>query len=164
MRVPLLAWVIAVAASVASAQPGAPDSFDELKSLAGEWQAQLPGFGTITDSIRLVSNGRGIEETIGTSADNEISVYTRDNQRILMTHFCAMTPEGHVARLETGSLQGTHSTLTFIFRDAVNLHSLAAPHMRRMSLTIIDADHFTEKWTRAEKGADTAFDLQFVRH
>ena len=41
------------------------------------------------DSIRLVSNGRGVEATIGTAADNEISIYTRDNQRILVTHFFA---------------------------------------------------------------------------
>jgi hypothetical protein len=93
MRVPLLAWVVAASAGVASAQAGAPHSFDERKSLGGEWQAELPEFGTITDSIRLVSTGRGIEETIGTAADNEISVYARDNQRILMTRFCAMTPE-----------------------------------------------------------------------
>ena len=55
------------------------------------------------DSIRLVSKGRGLEATIGMAADNKISVYTRDNERILMTHFCAMTPHGHVTRLETGS-------------------------------------------------------------
>ena len=103
MRAPLLACVIAVAAGAASAEPCPADSFDELKSLAGEWQAQLPGVGTMTDSIRMVSNGRGLEETIGTAADNEISIYARDNQRILRTHFCAMTPDGHVARLETGS-------------------------------------------------------------
>ena len=103
MRAPLLAWVIAVAAGAAAAQPGPADSFNELKLLAGEWQAQLPGVGTMIDSICLVSNGRGIEATIGTAADNKISIYTRDNERILMTHFFAMTPDGHVARFETGS-------------------------------------------------------------
>jgi hypothetical protein len=145
MRVLLLALVFAIGAGAASAQPGAADPFAGLKALAGEWQAELPGFGTMTDTIRLVSNGRGMEETIGAAADNEVSIYTRDNQRILLTHFCAMTPDGHVARLETVSLKGQQSSLTFIFRDAVNLHSPAAPHMRKMSLTITDADHFSEK-------------------
>lgn len=163
MRVLLLAWVFAIGAGAASAQPGPADSFDGLKALAGEWQAELPGFGTMTDTIRIVSNGRGIEETIGTAADNEVSIYTRDHQRVLLTHFCAMTPDGHVVRLETTPLKSMPKSLTFIFRDAVNLHSLAAPHMRKMSLSITDADHFTEKWTRTEKGSDTAFDLQFVR-
>ena len=90
MRARLLAWVIAVAAGAASAQSRPADSFNEPKSLAGEGQAQLPGGGgAMIDSIRLVSNGRGVEATIGTAADNEISIYTRDNQRILVTHFFA---------------------------------------------------------------------------
>jgi len=43
------------------------DSFEQLKSLAGEWEADLPGCGKLTNSIRLISNGKAIEETIGTS-------------------------------------------------------------------------------------------------
>lgn len=110
-----------------------------------------------------MSNGKAVEETIGTPADNEVSIYTRDERRILLTHFCAITPDGHVARLETASLNGIPGTLTFVFRDAANLHSLAAPHMRRVVMTFIDDNHFTEKWTRTENGKDTVFDLNFVR-
>jgi hypothetical protein len=154
---------VAFFANPAGAQGGAADPFEQLKSLAGEWQATLPGFGTLTSSIRPVSNGKAVEETIGTPADNEVSIYTRDERRILLTHFCAMTPDGHVARLETASLNGVPGTLTFVFRDAVNLHSLAAPHMRRVVMTFIDDNHFTEKWTRTENGKDTVFDLNFVR-
>jgi len=40
---------------------------------------------------------------------------------------------------------------------------MAAPHMRRVLLTIIDRDHFRERWTKTEAGKDTVFDLQFVR-
>jgi hypothetical protein len=146
------------------AQPAQTDSFDTLKTLAGEWQAELPGFGTMTNTIRMVSNGRAIEETIGTAADNEVSIYARDENRILLTHFCAMTPDGHVARLQTAPLRNRQNIFTFLFRDATNLHSTVAPHMRRMVLTMVDPDHFSERWTRTEKGADTVFDMNFVRH
>ena len=164
MRIVMLALVLLIGAGTARAQAGPADAFDALRTLAGEWQAQLPGFGTMTDTIRMVSNGRAIEETIGTAADNEVSIYARDGSRMLLTHFCAMTPDGHVARLETAALHGTQSMLDFVFRDAANLHSAAAPHMRRMRLTLIDPDHFSERWTRTEKGVDTVFDLDFVRH
>ena len=97
------------------------------------------------------------------TADNEISIYTRDGNRILLTHFCALTPDGHVARLETAPLKGAFDRLEFVFRDATNLHSLAAPHMRRVVLIIRDNDHFTERWTKIETGKDTVFDLNFVR-
>ncbi len=81
-----------------------PDAFDRLRSMAGEWHADLPGFGTMTDTIRSVSSGKAIEETLGTADDNETSLYTRDGDKLLITHFCALTPDGHVARLATGPL------------------------------------------------------------
>ena len=65
----------------------AGDAFERMKALAGEWEADLPGFGKLSNSIRLVSNGKAIEETIGVPADNEVSIYTRDGARILLTHF-----------------------------------------------------------------------------
>jgi len=164
----VLAWhkmrvaVFVAAYALMGAAP--PDAFEQMKSLAGEWEADLPGFGKLTDSIRLVSNGKAIEETLGTPADNEVSIYARDNNRILMTHFCAMTPDGHVARLETGALSGGQDRLTFVFTGATNLHSSAAPHMRLVVMTLTDRDHFSEKWTKTENGKDTVFDLNFVRH
>jgi hypothetical protein len=164
MRVMMLALVLVMGAGITRAQPGPVDSFDALKALAGEWQAELPGFGTMSNTIRMISNGRAIEETIGTAADNEVSIYARDDNRILLTHFCAMTPDGHVVRLQSAPLHSTQNIIDFMFRDATNLHSSAAPHMRRVVLTIVDPDHFSERWTRTEKGADTVFDLNFVRH
>jgi hypothetical protein len=156
--------VFALMAAVGAAAEPSPESpFDKLKSLAGEWQAELPGFGTMTNSIRLVSGGKAIEETIGTPAENETSLYTRHDGRILLTHYCAMTPDGHQVRLEAGPEDGTRDRLVFAYVDAINLHSPAAPHMRKVELTIIDADHFTERWTKIEAGKDTVFDLKFSR-
>ena len=160
----MLMAALAIYPSAGSARSGPADAFEQLQALAGEWEADLPGFGKLTNSIRLVSNGKAIEETIGTPADNEVSIYTRDGKRILLTHFCAITPNGHQARLETGALTGVQDRLTFIFRDAANLHGPAAPHMRRVLTTFTDRDHFSEKWTKTENGKDTVFDLNFVRH
>jgi hypothetical protein len=33
----------------------------------------------------------------------------------------------------------------------------------RMTLTIIDRDHYSERWIKTEKGKDTVIDLQFAR-
>jgi len=140
-----------------------PDPFEQMKSLAGEWQADLPGYGRIEDSIRLVSKGTAVEETLGTPSDNEVSLYTRDGKRLLLTHVCALTPDGHVARLETGALQGVPAQLEFILAGTSNLHGKAAPHMRRVLITFLDHDHFDERWTKTEKGVDTVFDLRFSR-
>ena len=56
-----------------------------------------------------------------------------------------MTPDGHVARLETGALSGAQERRTFVFTGATNLHSTAAPHMRLVVMTVTDHAHFSEK-------------------
>jgi hypothetical protein len=164
MRISVLLALSACGVSWAGSGPqAAPDAFEQMKALAGEWQAELPGYGQIADSIRVVSKGTAIEETLGTPADNEVSLYTRDGKRVLLTHFCALTADGHVARLETGALRGSPGELAFTLASLSNLHDEAAPHMRRVVITFIDRDHFRERWTKTENGADTVFDLKFSR-
>ena len=163
MRSLLLLLGMAYVANVGSSRADPADAFEQLKLLAGEWQADLPGYGKLTNTIRLISNGRAIEETIGTPQDNEVSVYMRDQDRVVLTHFCAMTPDGHQVRLETGHLSGPQAGLDFAFQGAINLHRPDAPHMRRVLVRFADADHFSEKWTKTEDGKDTVFDLEFVR-
>jgi hypothetical protein len=164
MRIAVLLVLTASGVSWAGTESQTPaDAFERMKSLAGEWQADLPGYGQILDSIRLVSKGTAVEETLGTPSDNEVSLYTRDGKRLLLTHFCALTPDGHVARLETGGLQGSPGQVELTLVSVSNLHDKAAPHMRRVLITFVDHDHFTEKWTKTEKGVDTVFDLSFSR-
>jgi hypothetical protein len=47
------------------AQPAAPaDAFAQLQALSGDWEADLPGYGKMQDTVRLISNGTAIEETL----------------------------------------------------------------------------------------------------
>jgi hypothetical protein len=168
MRTDLLLLAVgATAGGVAAgapAQPAAPvDTFAQLQTLSGNWEADLPGFGKIQDTVRLISNGTAIEETIGTAADNEASVYTRDGDRVLMTHYCAMTAGGHQVRLQASPLPGTADHVDFVLVGSTNLHDPSAPHMRLMSMTLVDRDHFSERWTKTEAGKDTVFELSFTR-
>jgi hypothetical protein len=163
MRVAVALLLAVLAAHPASAFAGSPETYEQLKSLAGEWQAELPGFGKITSTVRVASNGKAIAESFGTAEDNELSVYTLDADTILLTHYCAMTPDGHQVRLQTPRLLGVPHELDFGFAGATNLHSNAAPHMRRMVMAISDHDHYSEKWTKTENGKETVFELNFVR-
>jgi hypothetical protein len=47
--------------------------------------------------------------------------------------------------------------------SAVNLHSKASAHMRRLVMRISDSNHYSETWTKTEGGKETIFDLKFVR-
>jgi hypothetical protein len=163
MRIALISVIAALMLHPANTFAGAPEVYEQLKSLAGEWEAELPGFGKLTSSVRVVSNGKAIEEVIGTPNDNELSVYTLNADKILLTHYCAMTPDGHQVRLQTPRLGSAPDHLDFGFSSATNLHSRAAAHMRRVIMTISDRDHYSEKWTKTENGKETEFDLNFAR-
>jgi len=163
MRKPLLPVLAALLMKAAVADAGAPQVYEQLKLLAGDWEAELPGFGTLTSSVRLVSNGKAIEEVIGSPQNNEVSVYTLNADSILLTHYCAMTPDGHQVRLQTRPLGSTASQLEFRFVGATNLHGMQAPHMRRVTMAISDREHYSERWIKTENGKDTVFDLNFVR-
>jgi hypothetical protein len=160
----LVSVIAALMLHPAASFAGAPEVYEQLKSLAGEWEAELPGFGKINSSVRLVSKGMAIEEIIGTPKDSELSVYTLNDDKILLTHYCAMTPDGHQVRLQTLKLGSAPEHLDFRFAGATNLHSNAAAHMRRVIMTISDRDHYSEKWTKTENAKETEFDLNFVRH
>ena len=84
---PRVSAVAALVIHPATSFAGAPEVYEQLKSLVGEWEAELPGFGKLTSSVRLVSNGKAIEEVIGTPKDNELSVYTLNADKILLTHY-----------------------------------------------------------------------------
>jgi hypothetical protein len=119
-----------------NAQSTPQDPFDALKSLAGDWQADLAGYGRVTSSLRLVSNGTAIEEMIGTPADNEVSLYPGDGRRILLTHFCALTPGGQEVRLGTLDFGSPGGEPDFGFRDSINLPDVSASHMRRICFIV----------------------------
>src|ERR1700693_187140 len=147
----------------ATSLAGAPEVYEQLRSLVGDWEAELPGFGKLTSNVRLVSNGKAIEEVIGTPTDNELSLYSLNADKILLTHYCAMTPDGHQVRLQTLRLGPKPDHLDFSFVSATNLHSTAAPHMRRVIMTISDREHYSEQWVKTENGKETVFNLNFVR-
>jgi hypothetical protein len=163
MRIALIFVIAALLLHPVTGVAGAVEVYEQMKLLAGEWEAELPGFGKLTSSVRVVSNGKAIEETLGTPSDNEISVYTLNGNTILLTHYCAMTPDGHQVRLQTLRLGAAPHQLDFRFASATNLNNRTAAHMKRVSMIISDHDHYSEKWTKTENGKETEFDLRFAR-
>jgi len=164
-RLPPLALAaigLAVFAGHARPQSNSASAFDRLKTLAGTWEADSPG-GKLTSTIALVSKGTAIEETIGTPEENEVSLYTRDSGRIVMTHYCALTASGNQPRLEAPVTAPNQNEFVFAFVSAANLATPADAHMHRMVLRMIDAHRFTEAWTKRENGKDTIFTLNYVR-
>jgi hypothetical protein len=158
------AIVLGLLGGGALAQSKPAGGFDSLKALAGTWQAPSPekeGGGVTTNTIRLVSNGSSIEETVQSKEDNQmVTLYSPDGDRISLTHYCSM---GNQPRMETSATKSGQTTFDFGFIGATNLKSPADMHMHKMIFHIIDKDHFDETWTLMQDGKPQEFTFHFTR-
>jgi hypothetical protein len=135
--------------------------FDRLKTLVGTWQAVAPQGGTLTNTIRLVSNGMALEETFQSKeADQMVTLYTPDGNRLAMTHYCAA---GNQPRMETLAVTGDQNEFDFSFTGITNLTNPNSGHMRHLVIQFADQDHFTEQWTWRENGKDRITTIHFRR-
>ena len=147
--------------SRARAQVKPASGFDRLKTLVGRWEAAAPKGGTLTNTIRLVSNGTALEETSqGEEHDQMVTLYTADGNRLAMTHYCAA---GNQPRMETSAVAGDQKEFDFSFTGITNLVNPNSGHMHHLQIQITDQDHFTELWTWRENGKDRITTIHFRR-
>jgi len=135
--------------------------FDRLKTLVGTWEAPSPSGKTLTNTIRLVSNGTALEETFQSAEDDQmVTLYTPNGKGLAMTHYCAA---GNQPRMETAAVTGDQKEFEFSLTGITNLANPNAGHMRHLLIQIADQDHFTEKWTWRENGKDQVHTIRFKR-
>ena len=126
--------------------PNAKASFENLKALAGQWDAKDPSGKQQTITWKVVSGGSVLMESM--QEESMVTMYHVDNNRLLLTHYCAAQNQPRMQ----ATVSDDGKTFTFDFIDATNLASPNDGHMRKLVLTIQDKDHFTEQWFFAQKG------------
>lgn len=126
-------------------------AFDRLKTLDGSWVGRLTTFppepsveGNFAQlSLRVTSMGNALvhEMSISGRPDHPVTMFYRDEDRMLLTHYC---DAGNRPRM-VGKLSPDGKTLEFEFLDLSggNQHG----HMHHAKFTFIDENHHTEDWT-----------------
>jgi hypothetical protein len=144
--------------AVAFAQSDAKKSFDQLKTLAGNWQGPVTvdppqpdmGHGTVTNvSLRITSRGNALVHEMGEAGkpddpmkyDHPVTMLYLENDRLLLTHYC---DAGNRPRMTARSSKDG-KTVEFDFVDVAG--STQYGHMHHAVFTIIDDKHHTEDWT-----------------
>ncbi len=148
---------LAVALVVVFAVPGwcasdGASGFTTLKGLAGQWEGKS---GIIT--WKLVSGGSAMMEEM--PHESMVSMYHIDDNRLLMTHYCAAQNQPRMA----AEVSADGKTITFNFIDGTNLTGTHKAHMHNMVLTIVDQNHITEKWTFLADGKEQTETFQMTR-
>lgn len=142
-------------------------AFDKLKTLAGSWVGRLTTFpqeptvdGNFAQfSLRVTSLGNALvhEMSISGRADHPVTMFYRDEDRLLLTHYC---DAGNRPRM-VATLSPDGKTLEFEFLDLAGGNKQG--HMHHAKFTFIDENHHTEDWTYmvpGDKPVRAHFELQ----
>ena len=120
-------------------------AFDQLKSLAGDWQGKNSQGTLVKVTYKVVSNGSAVMEHLQPANEPEmITMYTLDGDRIVVTHYCSA---GNQPTMQTVPLTAATGKYDFSFVRVAGTKSPDEGHMVALSVTIPDKDHLTQVWT-----------------
>ena len=142
-----------VGADGPAATRSAAQSFARLRTLAGEWDANLANGDKAHLSIELIAAGSAlVERETGGNRPVMTTLYHPDGDRLLLTHYCMA---GNQPRMQARPFDAARNELTFEFLDATNMPSAGAGHMHSLVIHFIDADHVETTWQFYENDKPT---------
>jgi hypothetical protein len=139
-------------AAPAAAPSAAAQTFEHLKTLAGEWQGTDASGTTVRASYEVVSGGTALVERLDMEGEGHpamITVYHLDGDHLMMTHYCGA---GNQPRMVAREM--TPQEVRFEFLDATSLASPNGGHMHRLVLKFTGDNTLTAEWTWRDKGKD----------
>ncbi len=141
----ILAFLVAAVVAAASAPEKQTGGFDRLKGLVGEWEGTNKDDKPVHVVYSLTSGGSVVMEQIDPGEDHAmVTMYHKDGDRLMMTHYCAV---GNQPRMRAAKTRSDGKSLAFSYVDATNLAKPSDPHMVKLVFDFTDADHFAETWT-----------------
>jgi len=158
VRAAAILWLV-LASAGALAQSDAQKALAKLKSLDGTWQGKDSKGGPVQDTYRLTAGGTAVMAENKMGAEDMLSLFYVDRDRLLMTHFC---PSGNQPRMQA-TISPDSKSISFDFLDATNLPNPRAGHMHHAVYLFSDADRYTEQWTWREEGKDTNYQYEMER-
>jgi len=136
-------------------------AFDQLKSLAGEWEGKAASGGTTKVTYKVVSNGSVVMEQLQPAKEAEmITMYTLDGDHIVVTHYCSA---GNQPTMQTGPVSAATGKYDFSFVRVSGTKTPDEGHMAALTLSITDKDHITEKWTFEDHGKSMVETFTYTR-
>lgn len=140
-----------------TAQAGAANAPDKtpwqtLSQLGGSWRLAAPSSAAekaFRIDIRPISKASALVEIFGTRGSiTTETVYHRDGQNIMATHYCA---QGNQPRLLLTPVSQP-GALSFKFHDITNLNNKADSHLIRIDFKIIDDNQLERRETYTQNG------------
>jgi hypothetical protein len=159
----LLCLSLCVFAAAQEMHPAARSTpaFDQLKSLAGEWERTSSQGSKVSLTYQVVSNGSVLMERLKSGDMSEmITMYSLDGDHILATHYCSA---GNQPTMQTPAGSAATGKYDFSFVRVSGTKTPDEGHMVALSLTIPDKDHLMQEWTYDDHGKLMADTFAFTR-
>jgi len=164
----LLALACAVAA-LAIPRPGRAGgngvaAFEQLKALAGHWEAEKANTDRASVDLEVTSGGSAVLERFHMVENGQpvemITLYYLDGDQLKLTHYCMTGNQPTMV----GTYIPETKTVKFDFASITNLKTPDAGHMHHAVYTFIDDNHFKTTWTfrKNQKDAFTE-EVTYVR-
>jgi hypothetical protein len=136
-------------------------AFQQLQSLAGDWEGKDERGAAVKTSFKLIAGNTAVMETLDMPGmDEMVTLYSIDGDAIALMHYC---PTGNQPRMRARPSAGNVRSLTFVFEGAGNLRNLAIGHEQRLALEFVDRDHIVEHWTWRKNGKNTEMVYRLIR-
>ncbi len=153
---------LALLAALVPALSGASsdDAWKQLLSLAGEWQGSAEG-KTTTLTYTVISGGSALMESMKMPAPDPdmVTIYHRDGDGLVATHYCSI---GNQPRMRAPGATPDGKSIRFRFADITNLKP-GGDHIKDLTVTFVDAAHFTQEWVSTAKGKDESAVFKWTR-
>ena len=160
-KIRMLVWVAFAALVIAGpavCQDRSANGFDRMKSLVGEWQGKKSDGQQVELTYELMSNGSAIVETMSPADEpGMVTVYHRDGDKLMMTHYCSAGNQPRMVAVDAGS-----ETIAFDLLDVTNLGNPEDGHMQSMKITFRDRNHIIQTWNfgMGEKRMPATFEFK----
>jgi hypothetical protein len=160
-RVPialLAAWGLAASPAVHAGMPARSGltteaAFARLKDLVGTWHGTDEGRRPVTIEFKVGARGTTVLETQDPGGDDEmISVYSRNEGELVMTHYCPMGPVGEQPHMRLDRGRSTRDTLVFEFTGGSNFDANTDVYVHDGRITWLGEGRLQREWDVYEGG------------
>ncbi|MFN0012620.1 MAG: hypothetical protein ACKVS8_13360 [Phycisphaerales bacterium] len=162
MKLAFLLLVLALALAGGGCQSGArvaghtppaiKASFDQLKTLDGEWESvDEKGQISVAAVFKTTAAGSAVREIMFPGGTHEMTnMYHLDGDSLMATHYCAV---GNQPRMRCTRPAG--GVYMFNTADVTNLSSRDTEYMAELRLIVQDKDHIRQEWQSFKNGEKT---------
>jgi hypothetical protein len=134
----------------------ASTAFDQLKGLSGTWEGKSEDGRPVRIEYKLAARGTTLIETQDPGTDQEmVSVYSRDGEELVMTHYCPMGPVGNQPHMRLDRSRSTRNELIFQFTSGTNLDAAHDMHVHEGRFVWLASNRIRREWEIQEGSAVT---------